>query len=174
MKRKHVKAGTSKEAAAMRKVLYAEAFVENGGHKHDAAVTAGYKPGRAADKAAERLSQDVAVQQLIVDRRASAIKAAEIETGLTVNGILREVRRLATNDPRKLFDKDGRMLEVHELDDDTAACISSVEIEEQFEGRGEEKHSVGFLKKLKLWDKNSALEKGMKHLGLFEKDNSQK
>jgi phage terminase small subunit len=32
---------------------------------------------------------------------------------------------------------------------------------------------VGQVKKVKLWDKNSALEKAMKHLGLFEKDNSQ-
>ena len=33
---------------------------------------------------------------------------------------------------------------------------------------------TGRTTKLKVWDKNAALEKAMKHLGLYEKDNSQR
>jgi phage terminase small subunit len=60
-----------------------------------------------------------------------------------------------------------------EWDDDTAAAVSSIEIIEEFSGSGEDRKLSGLTKRVRLWDKNAALEKAMKHLGLHEKDNSQ-
>lgn len=45
---------------------------------------------------------------------------------------------------------------------------------EEFEGSGEDRKFVGYTKKYKIADKNTALEKLAKHLGLYEKDNTQK
>ncbi len=87
--------------------------------------------------------------------------------------MLREVARLVFVDPRKFFNENGQLKHVTELDDDSAACLSSFEVEEVFDGRGRERVQTGVLKKIKLWDKNSAMEKLMKHLGLFEMDNRQ-
>lgn len=69
---------------------------------------------------------------------------------------------MAFCDPRKLVGEDGRMKQLHELDDDTAAAIASVEVDND-----------GNIK-YKFWDKNSAIDKAAKVQGLYEKDNDQK
>ena len=53
------------------------------------------------------------------------------------------------------------MVPLHELSDDMAAAIASVEIDEY----GKVKY--------KLWDKGAAQEKLAKYLGLYAKDNEQ-
>lgn len=169
-KKKRVKAGTSKRAAADRKVAFAHAYIVNGKNGTQAAVTAGYKPGRAAQKAAQRLSQDVVVQELI----AKATKEAAEKSGLSVDRTLQEVARLAYADPRKLYDDKGNLKPVHELDADAAATVASVEVDELFEGRGEDREMVGLTKKIKQWDKRAALDMAMKYHGLYEQDNKQK
>jgi len=167
--RKYVKPGTSKAEAAHKKILFVNAYLTNGGNKTQAAVTAGYKPGRAAEKAGQRLSQDVAVQQKIREGHEKAVSIA----GLEVERTLLEIARVAYSDPRRLYDGRGRLLPVGELPDDVAAAIGSVEIEEEYSGRGRKRSLAGFLKKIKLWDKNAALEKAMKFHGLYREDNDQ-
>lgn len=110
------------------------------------------------------------VQAAIAEARAKTMGKLE----LTRERILQEVLRLALFDPRKMFGTDGRPLNVTELDDDTVAAIAGLEVLEEYEGSGQDKVLIGHVKKYKIADKNSALEKLMKHLGLFEKDNNQK
>ena len=174
VKRKRVKAGTSKVESAKRKALFVEAYCENGGNATQAAVTAGYKPGSAAEKAGYRLSNDVRIAGVLKERRAQEIAVAEAKTGLTIEGTLRELGRIVYADPRKFFNTDGNLKPVQDLDDDCAAALASVEVTEEFSGRGESREMTGYLKKVKFWDKNSAIEKAMKHFGMFEKDNAQK
>jgi phage terminase small subunit len=73
--------------------------------------------------------------------------------------VLQELFRLASFDPRKLFHSDGTVKNIHELDDDTAACIGGVETQTDTNGT--------VTRKVKIWDKNSALEKLGKHFMLF-------
>ena len=68
---------------------------------------------------------------------------------------------------RKLFNADGSLKQVHELDDDTAAGLAGVEVVELFEGSGDDKHAFGLLKKFKLADKGINLERLGKHFKLF-------
>ena len=176
-----VKAGTSKKAAAKRKLLFAYAYIANGNNGTKAAIEAGFSP-KSAHVAASQLLKDPKVQQLISDATAEAAKIA----GLSVERTLREIARLAYSDPRKffapVFDAEGkpvlneqklplmRLLEPWEMDSDTAATIASVEVDEtKVEG-----FVVGHTVKVKHWDKNSALEKAMKYHGLYEADNRQK
>lgn len=81
--------------------------------------------------------------------------------------ILREIARLALFDPRSLFNDDGTPKPINELDDDTAAAIAGLEVLEEFEGTGKDRVFIGYTKKYKIADKNSALEKLAKHLGLY-------
>lgn len=81
--------------------------------------------------------------------------------------VLREVARLALFDPRRLFRPDGSPMPISELDDDTAAAIAGLEVVEEFEGSGEDRVFIGYTKKYKISDKNAALEKLCKHLGLY-------
>lgn len=117
-----------------------------------------------------RLLTNPNLLDFIAGERAKTASKLEI----TRERILLEAARLALFDPRKLFAKDGAPLSITELDDDTAAAIAGLEVLEEFEGSGDDKRLIGHVKKYKVADKNSALDKLMKHLGMFEKDNDQK
>lgn len=158
------KAGGSQQAASARRVAFVEAYIGNGGNATEAAKAAGYSPKTAYSQGG-RLLKRVEVAKAIAERRA---ELAETH-GLTTDRILRECARIAFYDPRKLFKDDGSMKAVHELDDDTAAALASVEVEEITAGET----TIGLTRKVKSWDKNAAIDKAMKHLGLFEQDNRQ-
>lgn len=165
---KKAKAGSSKAAAARKLELFIEAYLSNGHNGKQAAITAGYAANSASVTAAKLLAQ--ANVRAIVEARAK--KTAEASELKTVE-VLQELRKMVHADLRKLFREDGSVKEVSEWPDDVAAAVSSLEINELYDGSGQERKQIGFTKKLKLWDKNAAVEKAMKHLGLFEKDNSQ-
>jgi phage terminase small subunit len=74
-----------------------------------------------------------------------------------------EISRIALSDIRKLFNVDGTLKRVDELPEEVAAALAQIEYNDD-----------GQVRKVKLWDKNAALEKLCKILGLFEKDNRQR
>jgi phage terminase small subunit len=86
--------------------------------------------------------------------------------------VLQEIARIGLFDPRKLFDNTGAPLPITKLDDDVAAAISGIKVMQT--GGGGEGESPGTVIEYKIADKNSALEKLMKYLGAYEKDNTQK
>src|SRR5450830_891462 len=55
-----------------------------------------------------------------------------------------------------------------------AACIMGLDVEEVWEGKGAERVFVGHVKKYKIADKNTALDRAAKILGMYEKDNAQR
>lgn len=167
-KKKRVKAGTGKAAAAARRVAFVEAYIANGRNGTEAAIAAGFSPHSAHSRALE-LVKDREVIEMIEERH----EALSVITGLDQVRTLREVARIAYSDPRKLFTETGSLKEMSELDDDCAAIVASVETEQvKSSGEGGD-GALAQTKKLKLWDKNAALEKAMKFHGLYEKDNLQ-
>jgi phage terminase small subunit len=147
-----------------KQLRFAEEYVEkpNG---TDAYKKAGYSPSSddAAAASATRLLNTVKVQEAIRILREKRATRAEVNAAR----VLQELARLAFADPRKLYNPDGSLKQITELDDDTAATVSSVEVYEELAGQGEERKTVGFTKKLKHWDKNAALLNLAKHLGLL-------
>ncbi|MGH9961292.1 MAG: terminase small subunit [Pyrinomonadaceae bacterium] len=107
---------------------------------------------------ASQLMKNPLVSARVAELRAKAAERAEVNTA----DVIREAARIAFADVRKLFDERGRLRPVHKLPDDVAAAIASIE------------HGMLGVVKVKCWDKNPALEKLMKHLGLFKEDNRQK
>ncbi|MGC8534913.1 MAG: terminase small subunit [Rhizomicrobium sp.] len=154
---------TNHAAAVVRRRTFAEAYIANGRNATQAAIAAGYSPKTARMQGSRLLTcDDVKVVINAVAARSQAI------SGLTADRTLLELARLAYFDPRKLFDDSGNLKAVADLDDDTAAAVAGLDVQD---GRGEDGAQT---KKLKLWDKNAALDKAMKYLGLFEKDNAQR
>ena len=128
-----------------------------------AAIRAGYSE-KTAHSQGPRMLENVGVKNAIAEamkKRASAVE-------LSAERVLLEASRLALYDIRRLYNADGTMKAITELDDDTAAAIVGIDV---IEVGGEE---PSITKKYKLADKNSALERLFKHLGLYELDNSQK
>ena len=117
--------------------------------------------------------REVEIKAAVEKSRSEVVAKAEMITGVSIERTLRECGRIAYADPRKLFGPDGNPIPIPDLDDDLAAAVASIERVEEFTGRGADQKLTGYTKKIKLWDKNSAIEKAMKHLGLFEKDHRQ-
>lgn len=95
----------------------------------------------------------------------------EERTLITEARVIEEVARLGLVDPSRLMGENGELLPIRDIPPEVRAAIASIEIREEKDEKG---RVVGHIKKIKLWDKNSALEKLMKHLGSFEKDNKQR
>lgn len=131
-------------------------------------IRAGYKAkGNAAEAAASRLLRNVQVQILIAALQRDRMQSME----LSQERVLREVARLAFSDIRKAYNTDGSMKLPHELDDDTAAAISGIETLTTCAGGGGEEAALSLItKKMKLYDKGTALTLAMRHHGLL-KDN---
>lgn len=164
------KAGTSKDAAEQRKHKFVEAYISNGGNGKRAAIAAGFAE-KAAAQQASRLLTDANLLLTIQERQQKLAVKLELTTERT----LREVARLAYFDPRKLLDNTGRPKALQDLDDDTAAAIAGLEVVDKYEADpGSDEKKLSTVIKYKLADKNAALDKAMKHLGLFKEDNKQK
>jgi phage terminase small subunit len=86
---------------------------------------------------------------------------------VTIERVLAEYAKLGFFDPRKLFHDDGKPKDITELDDETAAAVAGLDIQEVYEGFGEDRVFVGYTKKYKLTDKKTALDSMAKYLGMF-------
>lgn len=130
----------------------------------EAARRAGYKGNEAtlASVGSENLGKPY-ISSFIQEEMARRSERTQI----TQDRVLQEIARIAFLDPRKLFDKEGKPIPISDLDDDTAAAIAGLDVLEQYEGSGQDRQFVGYVKKIKLCDKNSALEKLCRHLGMF-------
>jgi len=133
---------------------------------------------KAAEANAARLIRDDRVQQLIApaQRQAEQERSATIgRIEITRDRIRNELARLSFVNPKRVFREDGSLKAVHELDDDTAASLASVEVEEELEPAGvdegqEPQAHGGSLRrrrsavvavrttKIKFWDKVRALK----------------
>jgi phage terminase small subunit len=129
-----------------------------------AAIRAGYSKKTANEQGA-RLFANVSVRASI----DAALSDIAERTGITAERVLRERARLAFFDVRKLFDKDGFPIPLHQMDEDTAAAIVGVDVMEQFVGDGDEQVLMGFVKKYRFATKDNSLAALEKYLGLNEK-----
>jgi len=88
---------------------------------------------------------------------------------VTVARVLQELSRLGFSDIRQAFDEQGNLLQPDQWSDAFAASVSSLEVVTRtLPGCGDDEAAkVEYVHKIKIWDKNSALEKIAKHLGMF-------
>lgn len=89
------------------------------------------------------------------------------ETGLTQRMVLAELSRLAFMDIRKIIGEDGELLPLEQFDEDTARAVLSYKVTRKT--FGEDGESVE--KEVKFGNKEAALEKIGKHLGLWKQEN---
>jgi phage terminase small subunit len=127
-----------------------------------AAERAGYSKKTAGAIGAENLKKPQ-IAEALADRQTKRFQKREI----TADWILDEIYKVAAFDVRRLYGPDGELLDIPKLDDDTAASVAGVEVNELFEGDGDQKHAYGLNKKIKLADKLRALEMLGRHKKLF-------
>lgn len=132
-------------------------------NKTAAAVRAGYSP-RSAYSRGSALCKMPDVQRYIQEEQEERARRIHVDADRT----LRELARVAFFDARKLFNPDGSPKPIHKLDDDTAAAVSGLDVQEVYEGSGADRVFVGYVKKYRISDKNAALTNCLKHLGLLK------
>ena len=130
-----------------------------------AAKRAGYSEKTACEQAA-RLLANVKIQTAVQEAKQDRQERTEI----TQDMVLRETAKLAFFDIRKMFDKNGKPLDISELDADTAAALVGLDVQDVADSDGD---YVGFVKKYKMADKLRALELLGRHTGAFEKHDAQ-
>lgn len=99
-------------------------------------------------------------------QKAMDARAQRVE--ITADMILREILLIAKTDLANAYDEGGRLRPIHEIPEDTRRAIAGVKVFEEFEGFGKERHKIGEVRELKMWDKLKALELLGKHLKLFK------
>jgi phage terminase small subunit len=103
------------------------------------------------------------IQQQIYKLNEERKKAIKIDSEFVLN----ELYRIASTDVIGLFNDDGSVKPIQEVPEDLRRAVSSIEVLEYFEGYGDDREQVGFIKKIRLWSKDSSLDKLGKHLKLF-------
>lgn len=158
------KAGTSKKAAVDRKKLFAEAYIANGGNASEAARSAGYAE-KSVGVTGCRLLKDAQVRAILDERQTALANKYE----LTAEAIIKSIAQELHFDPANLFNEDGSVKSVADMDADTRMALVSIETLQMGDP-----DSPAIIRKIKWATKHQAREQAMKHLGMFERDNKQK
>lgn len=127
-----------------------------------AAIRAGYSAA-TAEQQGYRLLRNVQIEALISEH----MKKRSDRTEITQDMVLRELAKIGFSDIRRLFTPGGNLIAVPDMDEDAAACLSSIEITTR-KVRGGNDDEVEEVSKVRLWDKRAALVDIGKHLGMFK------
>ena len=131
----------------------------------DLNATASARRAGYSAKTPDRIGPELLGKTCVSEAIQQAIREREERTEITQDMVLRETAKLAFFDIRKIFDKDGKPLDISKLDADTAAALVGLDVQDVADNDGD---YVGFVKKYKMADKLKALELLGKHLGTWE------
>lgn len=159
----------AREGLTQKQELFALAYIETGNASE--AYRRSYDASRmkpeTVNESGSRLLADRKVGARIDElRQAAASKVVANEAR-----VIEELARIGLFDPGRMFADDGTLLPIKQMPPEVRAAISSVEVEEL---RSDDGKVIGRTKKVKLWDKNSAADKLLRHLGSYERDNRQR
>jgi phage terminase small subunit len=94
-------------------------------------------------------------------------KAVGAQNEWTILRVLKELQRISLQDIRDIYKEDGTLKPIEEWSDDAAACVSSIEVSEIWDGQGADREQIGVLKKVKTYDKMKGLQMIGKSLQMF-------
>lgn len=124
-----------------------------------AAIRAGYVGANVRCTASELLAKPN-----ISDEIARRMQDRQRRTEITQDKVLSELAKIAFFDVRKIVNESGRLLQIKDIDDQTAGAIVSIDISKN----GNEEFGGNEILKLRFADKRAALVDIGKHLGMFK------
>lgn len=123
----------------------------------------GAKNDNVAAAAGARLLRNVKVAPYIQRALEKATSAAEV----TVERVLAEIKRMAWVDIGEAYDEHGMFKPLKEMPEDVRRAIVSIEVDELWEGSGEDRVQIGITRKVKFADKKGSNELLGKYLKMF-------
>lgn len=128
---------------------------------------AGYKgTGRTAANNASRMLGNAGVATAIAARTKEVTERALVDA----KWVLIRLMQVADLDPRRAYDDEGTLLPIDKIPEDVRRALGGLEVDEIWEGHGEERTQTGITRKIRWCDKLKALELLGKHLGMFDSD----
>jgi phage terminase small subunit len=110
-----------------------------------AAIRAGYSESTAAQQAT-RLLKNVQIRAMIDVAMATREEAVKVDA----EWVLRRLVEMAEADRADLYDEEGLLLPVKEWPEVwRKGMVTGIEVEELFEGRGEDRKSIGYVRKVR-------------------------
>lgn len=92
---------------------------------------------------------------------------------VTIDEIVQNLAGMMRFDIADLYDDDGKLLPLRQMPLEARQMISQLDTDELFDFIEGEKVFTGYTKKVRTYSKLDAVEKLMKHLGGYEKNNEQ-
>lgn len=130
------------------------------GSASQAAREAGYSKA-SAGSIGYQLLRHPKIRAVLRGRQRKRAAMADLQAST----VLKQAQRMAFADPRLYVDENGDPIPLQDLSDEAAAALQGLEIEYLANGQPRVKY--------KLVDKGAAVDRVMRHLGLFEADNTQ-
>lgn len=121
-------------------------------------------PSRAAKRAGFRghaAGSRLMSYRKVIQAIDEAMAARSERVRISADWVVEQLRAVAASDVRKLYDADGKLKPLEDIDDETAAGISGIEVSSV----GKENPVV--TRKVRRWDKVQALIYLGRHLGMF-------
>lgn len=142
--------------------LFIREFLSSG-NATKSAIAAGYAAG-SASVTGSKLLRKAKVSAELANLREKLLSKLE----LSAERVLQGLGELAFFDPRKMFNQDGSMKRITELDDATVHALSGMDVEKLFKhfGKGQAEE-VGTITKVRLADRGLNLERLGRHFKLF-------
>lgn len=145
-----------------KEILFIHHFCSNGGHGQNAAIAAGYAPKNAKTQACRMLATPRVKAE--VDRvMGKALAKSEV----TIDRVISELANIAFSDVGEAFATNGDLKPIHEMPETIRRALSGIDVDQLFEGRGEDREHIGYTKKIRMWEKTKALELLGRHLKMF-------
>ncbi|MCK9382131.1 MAG: terminase small subunit [Sulfuritalea sp.] len=165
-----MKKGTAmaRQALTQKQELFCLAYIETGNASE--AYRKAYNAGRMKTETIHARASELMADGLVTVRIGELRQAVAAKVVATEARVIEELARIGLFDPGQLFAEDGSLLPIRMMPAEVRAAIASIEVEEIDAGG----KVIGRVKKIKLWDKNSAADKLLRHLGAYEKDNRQR
>lgn len=129
----------------------------------ESAIKAGYSKKTAYSQGC-RLLKNVKIKQYIDEQ----LKERASKLDITPNRILEELGHIAFFDISNIYDN-SKLINIDDLPESISRAISGIKVREEKNGN----ITVADIIEVKSNDKLRALEMLMKHLGMYEADNSQ-
>lgn len=124
-----------------------------------------------------RLLNNVNVQAYYQKRKEQVARRIETATNASILRTVQELICIAYVDPLNFFDEHDNLKKISEIDEVTRRSISSIKVREMFEeieieGKKEKKFT-GYVKEIKMNNKNTALRTLAEHLGMLQQEKNE-
>lgn len=152
--------------------MFCQAFIQTGNKSE--AYRMSYNCSRMKNESIHRKAVELFENGNITARVEQLQKEVAERNKVTVDELVMALAGMVRFDIAELYDQDGNLKPIHQIPINARLMVTEVETFEEYANAGGERVPIGQTRKVKVVRKLDAIEKLMKHLGGYQKDNAQK